>query len=280
MLIYPSKFLCTVVIIFLFESKGSSPILLFSLYNFSLFIFSLNALFTIAASVGSPTAISMPSLSFTEQSVHIDPSSNKNFSFCDTNFTTVILFCVNVPVLSEHITLLLPNVSTAGNFLIIAFLLAIFVTPIDNIIVTIAGSPSGIAATANPTDVINICIGSIFFTIPITNIIPHIIKHTIPSVFPTSPNFFCIGVSGDTSSIIISAIFPILVHIPVSVTIAFPLPLTTVLAMNAIFFISPSEIFFSFIDSFILLTGSVSPVKLDSSIFKLNSSIILQSAGT
>ena len=62
---------------------------------------------------------------------------------------------------------------------------AIFVTPSDNIIVTIAGNPSGIAATASPTDVINISIGAIFFINPITNIIKHIAKHTIPSIFPT-----------------------------------------------------------------------------------------------
>ena len=99
---------------------------------------------------------------------------------------------------------------------------AILLTPIDNIIVTIAGKPSGIAATASPTDVINISIGSIFFIIPIANISTHIAKHTIPSIFPTCDSFFCIGVSGVSSSIIILAIFPTLVFIPVSVTTAFP----------------------------------------------------------
>ena len=160
------------------------------------------------------------------------------------------------------------------------FFLAIFVTPIDNIIVTIAGSPSGIAATAKPTDVINISIGSIFFNIPITYIIAHITRHTIPKVFPTSDSFFCIGVSGASSSFIMLAIFPILVFIPVSVTIAFPCPETTILAINPIFFISPNGIFSSSICASLFSTGSVSPVKLDSSIFKLNPSIILQSAGT
>ena len=242
---------------------------------------SFKAIFTIAASVGSPTAINLPFSSFfIIQSVHIEPNSNNIFGLDAIVFTTVILFCVKVPVLSEQITLLLPNVSTAGNFLIIAFFFAILVTPIDNIIVTIAGKPSGIAATAKPTEVINISTGSIFFIIPIIKIIAHITKHTIPRIFPTSPSFFCIGVSGASSSIIMFAICPILVFIPISVTIAFPLPLTTILAINAIFFISPSGISSLFIILFVLLTGSVSPVKLDSSIFKLNSSIILQSAGT
>ena len=100
------------------------------------------------------------------------------------------MFCVNVPVLSEHITLLLPSVSTAGSLLIILFFFAIFVTPIDNIIVTIAGNPSGIAATANPTDVINISVGEIFLISPIIKINTHIIKHPIPRFFPTWDNFF------------------------------------------------------------------------------------------
>lgn len=94
-----------------------------------------------------------------------------------------------MPVLSEQITLLLPNVSTAGSFRIIAFFFAIFVTPIESIIVTIAGNPSGIAATASPIDVINISIAGIFFNIPIKNIAIHIIIHTTPNIFPTSSNF-------------------------------------------------------------------------------------------
>ncbi len=44
-----------------------------------------------------------------------------------------------------------PNVSTAGSFLTIDFCLIMRWTPIDNATVTMAGSPSGIAATANDT---------------------------------------------------------------------------------------------------------------------------------
>ena len=69
---------------------------------------------------------------------------------------TVILFSVNVPVLSEQITDAVPNVSTAGNFLIIAFLRTIFWTPKDKAKVTITIKVSGTAATANETAVINI----------------------------------------------------------------------------------------------------------------------------
>ena len=149
------------------------------------------------------------------------------------------------------------------------FFLAILVTPIESIIVTIAGNPSGIAATASPTDVINISTGSICFIRPITKIITHIAKHAKPNIFPTSPNFFCNGVCGASSSIIILAICPTFVFIPVSVTTAFPCPFTAILAIKAIFFISPNGAFLLHKISASFSAPCVSPVNDDSSIFKL-----------
>ena len=69
---------------------------------------------------------------------------------------TVILFCVRVPVLSEQITAAQPSVSTAGSFFTTALRDAISRTPLESIMVTIAGSPSGMAATASDTEVRNI----------------------------------------------------------------------------------------------------------------------------
>jgi carboxypeptidase PM20D1 len=71
-------------------------------------------------------------------------------------FLTVILFCVKVPVLSVHITLVQPNVSTAGSLRTSALRLSIRLTPIVSDTVTTAGNPSGIAATARDTADINI----------------------------------------------------------------------------------------------------------------------------
>ena len=71
-----------------------------------------------------------------------------SWSFAVHNLVTVILFIVKVPVLSEQITEVEPNVSTDGSFLINAFFLVISLTPIDKIIVTIAVNPSGIAIAA------------------------------------------------------------------------------------------------------------------------------------
>jgi hypothetical protein len=65
-----------------------------------------------------------------------------------TTTVTVISFLVSVPVLSAHITFTQPNVSTVGNFLTMARLRAIRITPIASVTVTTIGKPSGIAATA------------------------------------------------------------------------------------------------------------------------------------
>ena len=66
-------------------------------------------------------------------------------------FCTHIAFVVKVPVLSEHTTVVHPKVSTDGNDLTIACLFAIFLVPNAKHVVTTAGKPSGIAATANAT---------------------------------------------------------------------------------------------------------------------------------
>ncbi|MPN51445.1 hypothetical protein SDC9_199091 [bioreactor metagenome] len=50
----------------------------------------------------------------------------------------------------------LPKVSTAGKRRMIVFFLDIRCIPMANTMVTIAGKPSGIAATAKLTEVINI----------------------------------------------------------------------------------------------------------------------------
>ena len=82
--------------------------------------------------------------------------STPNSPFILKYFTTVILFCVSVPVLSEQMILTDPSVSTAGKRRIIALRFDMLVTPIDSTTATIAANPSGIAATARETDTRNI----------------------------------------------------------------------------------------------------------------------------
>ena len=59
---------------------------------------------------------------------------------------------------------------------------------------------------------------------PITNITAHIASEAIPNVFPNLFNLCCRGVSVDSVSFSIPAIFPTSVFIPVSTTIPLPLP--------------------------------------------------------
>ena len=104
--------------------------------------------------------------------------------------TTVILFWVRVPVLSEHTTLHEPRVSTAGSFLTMAFFLLILLTPIASTIVTTVASPSGIAATASAIAVL---------------------KHSNHSVDKSAPFFFAaINSSPKTTTHIPKASKPII----------------------------------------------------------------------
>ena len=67
---------------------------------------------------------------------------------------TFILLVVIVPVLSEQTTVVQPRVSTDGKVRTIAFFLAIRVVPRARQVVTTAGRPSGIAATASVTAIL------------------------------------------------------------------------------------------------------------------------------
>ena len=106
---------------------------------------------TSAHSVGSPTA--SPSVSSaSEQSAMARASSASSSPKLST---TVILFCVSVPVLSVQMTCAQPSVSTAVRRRITAPRLDMAVTPIERTMVTTAASPSGTAATARLTASIN-----------------------------------------------------------------------------------------------------------------------------
>ncbi|KNC30583.1 hypothetical protein FF38_11994 [Lucilia cuprina] len=89
---------------------------------------------------------------------------------------TVISFLVNVPVLSEQITLTQPKVSTVGSFLTIALRLAMRITPKAKVTVTTMGKPSGIAATARETDILNISVKGLPCSQPNSIITPIIRK--------------------------------------------------------------------------------------------------------
>ena len=162
----PSGRACTVVISFLSESKGisstrGSPASI-SFLSREYFRPASRS----AVSVGSPIVLapSSPFLS-TASLARIEvlsislatglsyPTSCREPS--TKSFVTVILFWVRVPVLSEHITVVLPRVSTEGRLRTMAFCLASLCTPSASTTVDTAGRPSGMAATASDTAVMN-----------------------------------------------------------------------------------------------------------------------------
>ncbi len=125
-----------------------------------------------------------------------------------------------------------------------------------NATVTIAASPSGIAATARLTPSKNISVISFPLTIPIIVTREHITRHTATRILPKESSFLF---KGDLSSSIFwirFAILPISVFIPIVLTLNKPFPFTTVVPINPLllFFLSAS-----------LLTPTDSPVRRDSS---------------
>ena len=152
------------------------------------------------------------------------------------------MFCVRVPVLSVHITVAQPRVSTDGRLRTIALCLDIRISPRASIMVTIAGSPSGIAATARETEVINISSGGIFLNVPMIKIIPHMTSAATPSALPVSASRFCSGVCGGVVSLSIEAILPTSVFIPVFTATARAVPPVMHVDDMSIFFISPGAV--------------------------------------
>ncbi len=118
--------------------------------------------------------------------------------------TTVIWFCVSVPVLSEQMTVAQPSVSTAVSLRMSAWRLTIRCIPNARQMVTTAGSPSGTAAIARLTAIMNsstmsFCsalryasrpsviaiIGCVSRMTPNTKMTPQIPSDTTPSHLPS-----------------------------------------------------------------------------------------------
>ena len=166
----------------------------------------------------------------------------RSFLSAVNSSTTVILFWVRVPVLSEQIIWVQPRVSTAVSLRMRACLFDMAVTPMERIIVTTAGSPSGMAATARAMAAMKVfspVSPSTFHeklwpeirndsTIPIMNTAMQIPITSFVRNFESSDIFFCSGVCSFSASLSASAILPISVSMPVAVTTALPRPYTTV----------------------------------------------------
>ena len=86
--------------------------------------------------------------------------------------------------------------------------------------VTIAGSPSGMAETASETEVIKMSSGGMSFRSPMTKIIAQAISATTPRYLPSFASFCWSGVASSVSLFNSPAILPISVFIPVAVMMA------------------------------------------------------------
>ena len=202
---YPAPgLLCTVVMSFRSESKGISPFLGHSSPNLFLSSPARAAASTRAASVGSPIHTGLFPFQFSSASPHRAPMvrarSRSPWEGVQMS-TTVILFWVKVPVLSEQITPAHPKVSTAGSFFTMARRLAMRLTPRASTMEMMAGRPSGMAATARDTAVRNISSRFRPWSSPTPNMTAHTHRHRKDSVLEISPIFFCKGVSLSSLSI-------------------------------------------------------------------------------
>ena len=194
--------------------------------------------------------------------------------------TTVILFMVRVPVLSEQMTEAQPRVSTAGSFLMMALRLTMRCTPRASTMVTTAASPSGIAATARDTAVMKISSSSMPWSSPTPNMTTHTARQMMDRVLEISAIFFWRGVWLSSSVVSIWAMRPTSVSMPVEVTTQVARPLVMTVEEMTMFFRSPRVVSSGRESITSLLTGTDSPVMADSSAFRLAHSRIRASAGT
>jgi hypothetical protein len=193
---------------------------------------------------------------------------------------TVMRFCVSVPVLSVQITLALPSVSTAIICRTIARRSAMWRIPTASTIVTTAGSPSGIAATARETAVKNISSGGVPCTRPITKITAHSSSAPVPSTFPVTSSFFCRGVCGLSCMVSIRAICPTWVCMPVATTMPCPWPALTVVEAKHMLCHSPKGAVSGQSAAASLCTGTLSPVRALSCVCSCAACVRRRSAGT
>ena len=194
--------------------------------------------------------------------------------------TTVILFWVRVPVLSEQITPVLPRVSTAGMCRTMARFCAMRPTPMASTMVTTAVRPSGMAATPRLMAMRNISRGGVFWSSPRRKITPQMAVTPMPSTRPVCFSRCCRGVWGAFSRESIRAIFPMAVSIPMAATTPAPAPVVMPVPANTMFFRSPRGASSLHRAAASFSTGTDSPVRADSSARSSTAFTSRMSAGT
>ena len=93
---------------------------------------------------------------------------------------TVMRLRVSVPVLSLQMTVVLPSASAAGRCRTMALRRAMRLTPMARVMVTAAGSPSGMTATARAIAAVNISVAASPRSNPMANVMSA--RMTMPTV--------------------------------------------------------------------------------------------------
>ena len=173
-----------------------------------------------------------------------------------------------------------PSASTAGSFRVMAFRFAICCTPIASVIVTSAGSPSGMAATAKPIVAeISSPNGIRWRNRPMSIMRTAMPRMTSVSTLPNCASCFVSGVCSDPASPTSVWMRPISVAAPVAVTMPRPCPAETIVPENAIDARSPTPAS-SATGPVCFDDGTDSPVSAASSIRSWKLSMRRTSAGT
>jgi hypothetical protein len=187
---------------------------------------------------------------------------------------------VSVPVLSEQITVTDPSDSTAGSRRTIALRRAIRCTPIASTMVSAAGSPSGIAATASPTAAMNICSGAKPRpSVPIRKVAVASSRIATVSQRPKVSSLASSGVRSASTEAISAPIRPSSVARAVATTTPTACPCVTTVPACAMQWRSPISVSGG-TASIDFATASDSPVSADSSTCSERTSISLRSAPT
>ncbi len=136
--------------------------------------------------------------------------------------------------MSEQITVVLPRVSTAGSLRIMAFLWAMRATPMARVMVTTMGSPSGMAATAAATAVMNMSSALIPTRMPMRNSNAEATMMMMPMLLANRSIFSWRGDLVMPISCTSEAMWPRTVWGPVATTTPLARPLTTTVPIKAI----------------------------------------------
>ena len=144
---------------------------------------------------------------------------------------TVISLRVNVPVLSEQITVTDPSVSTLGSLRTSAFRLTMRCRPNASVNVTTAGRPSGTAATARLTEINSISSNSPPRASCSKKMTTTMTRQTNTSTLPSSASRRCSGVRSGAERCNRPAMCPNSVSMPIATTIALAFPAAVTVPM-------------------------------------------------